>query len=203
MTEDPLVAPTTPGAAFERLLHVSSVFYRDVPELREIGETHFHPLEEASEMLLVALRVADQQRTRTAFEYAQIVLRRLYETLCQPGILPPETAPQIFAALRFPDPHATGVAAVDVSTVFVTHSKPFKQVLTTIAFSDAPGAVGYRLREIRYLRGEELSDDTVASYQPQFRRVRLPIGEHHFRIESRDQSVIAVSEQFTIQVPPL
>lgn len=205
MLEDPLIAPVSPGAALERLSHVAGALSR-IPQLeaslqaQEPLAAQLLPLRDA---LLEALSAGEAEPIRAAFAEAQSALRRTYEALCQPGTLPPDEAANIFRALRFPDPLQERVSTVDVSTVVVTFSKPERQVMTTIAFSDAPGAIGYRLREVRYLRGEELEDDTVSSYQPQFRRVRLPIGLHHFRIESRDLSVTALSELFSFEVPDL
>jgi hypothetical protein len=92
--------------------------------------------------------------------------------------------------------------------VQVTFTRFGKQTLTNFAFRDAPGATAYWLREVRYIDNERsewarLEDPLIESYVPLFTRVRLPVGTRHFRIESRNPHENAVSEEFTIEVPPL
>lgn len=205
MIEDPLVAPTTPGTVLERLTFVAGALDR-LPALQTpliATEPLASQLVARRDALLTALTAGELNEVRQAFEAGQIALNHTYEALCRPGLLDGEDTTAAFAALRFPPPKQEGVGKVDIATVLVTFSKPVRQVLTNITFADAPGAIGYRLREVRYLRGEELEDDTVESALPQFRRVRLPVGVHHFRIESRNPSVIALSELLTFEVPQL
>jgi len=93
------------------------------------------------------------------------------------------------------------VQAAAAASVIATYSCPQRQVMTALSFEHAPGAVGYWLREIRLIAGEEVEDHLVESDGPVFRRVRLSVGPHRLRIESRDASHIALSDEFQIEVP--
>ena len=92
---------------------------------------------------------------------------------------------------------------MDVQSVLVTFSKPIGQVLTTFAFQDAARATAYWLIEVRFLRGERLEDYLIETSAPLFPRLRLPLGSHTFRIESRNSYDFTVSDDFTVEVPAL
>ena len=108
--------------------------------------------------------------------------------------------------LGFPDTNEVvkdRVGEVDISTVVVTHFKPFKQIFTTISFEEAHGATAYWLYEVRTIDGEDLVDAVVENYAPVFQRVRLPVGKHRFVIESRNPSKHARTGEFEVEVPAL
>jgi hypothetical protein len=99
---------------------------------------------------------------QTALRDAQNALRRVYETACQPGLWSAEDAPQAFQLLNFPDPlRPDTVHPVDVSQVSVTFALRGRQVLTTIAFPEAPGATHYFLIELRSIDDEIVEDYKV------------------------------------------
>jgi hypothetical protein len=153
--------------------------------------------------LLVALENDEQGAIEAALREAQNRLRGVYEALSQPGLFDPEQAPAVFAALRFPDPLQPRVQPVDASRVVATFACPRNQVLTTLSFEDAPGSIAYWLREIRTIErsGEILDDALLQNFAPVFHRVRIAPGVRRFRIESRDNSRIAVSDEFEITIP--
>ena len=201
MTEEPLVTPYTPGALLERLAFLRGTLKRHADIAAALPDTTSQHLREAADAIELALESGDGAIVQKALLTAQNYLRQLHETVSQPGLWPEERVSGVFQDLRFPDPLNKEVAAVDIKTVLVTYSMPRRQMLTTLAFEHAPGAVGYRLRETRFINGEDVEDEMIASLTPIFRRVRIPAGEHRLCIESRDDSGIALSEEFTITVP--
>lgn len=188
--DDALVGPVSPGAALVRLLQVEAHLPESLADLR--GE-----IQAARENL--ARAVASPPEVQGALSRAQSILKRLFERASEGA-----DAAEVCGALGFPSAAMKGdvVGAVDVSTVVVTHTRPLKQVLSTIAFTDAANATGYRLFETKVLpNGEDYEDSTVANYLPTFTRVRLAAGEHRFRIESRNPYARTMSEFFTVSVP--
>ena len=188
--DDALVGPVSAGAALVRLLQVEAHLPEPLADLR--GE-----LQAARESL--ARAVAQGPEVQEALSRAQSVLKRVFERACEG-----EGAVERCGVLGFPPAKMKGdlVGAVDVSTIVVTHTRPLKQVLSTIAFADAANATGYRLFETKVLpNGEDYEDSTVANYLPTFTRVRLAAGEHRFRIESRNPYARTLSEFFTFSVP--
>lgn len=188
--DDALVGPVSPGAALVRLLQVEASLPEPLSDLR--GDIQF-----ARENLARAVACAPEMQA--ALDHAHSVLKRLFERVSES-----EDAAHVCALLGFPPPKMKGdkVGAVDVSTIVVTHTRPLKQVLSTIAFADAANATGYRLFETKVLpNGEDYEDATVANYLPTFTRVRLAAGEHRFRIETRNPYARTLSEFFTFRVP--
>lgn len=217
MIDEPLVIPFSPGAALARLAQVEGVLSRhpeiaraiaakpsDMAESSELALS----LQEARHNLVQALVGGEHSVVQSTFADAQNQLLRCYEAACEPERWNGSSVTQTQALqnLGFPDPQLrrdSHVEPIDVATVLTTYSKPQRQVMTTIAFNDAPGATAYWLSEIRVVRGEDYEDHLVENYAPVFPRVRLPIGKHRLRIESRNPHARAVSPEFTIDVPDL
>lgn len=188
--DDALVGPVSPGAALVRLLQAEARLPESLSDLRP-------EIQAAREDL--ARAVASAPEVQGALSCAQSVLKRLFER-----VMEGDGAAEMCVVLGFPPAKMKGdeVGAVDVSTIVVTHTRPLKQVLSTIAFADAANATGYRLFETKVLpNGEDYEDSTVANYLPTFTRVRLAAGEHRFRIESRNPYARTLSEFFTFRVP--
>jgi hypothetical protein len=201
MTEDPLMNPYSPGECLARLARLRGVLLRESWIAAALPPATLETLTEASQALTLALESGDHATLERAQRAARDYLQQLHQIASQPGLWNGETS-KALEAMGFPDALAeTPLAAVDVSTVVVTHSQPERQVMTTIAFDHAPGAKAYRLRTTRHIQGEDVHDDTVTCLAPVFRRVRIPAGKHRLRIESRDHSGIALSDEFTIEVP--
>ncbi|MDF2441776.1 MAG: hypothetical protein JWN98_2760 [Abditibacteriota bacterium] len=229
MIDEPLVIPFSPGAALVRLAQIEGVLQRhsdiarafsseatsrgsfeasdqanDRAETLELG----HSLQEARQNLMQAIISGEHAVVATTFAAAQQRLLTCYEAACEPirwegSAL---TQAEALSLLGFSNPQQRReslVDAVDTRSILVTYSKPQRQVLTTIAFNDAAGATAYWLNETRVVAGEDYEDALIENYAPVFARVRLPIGPHRLRIESRNPHARAVSPEFTIEVPNL
>ncbi len=202
MTDEPLIVPPSPGAALTRLALVEGVLKRHADIADALSQDAEGQLKQARESLLNALNSGEREAVADALKTAQNRVRRLYESLCEPGLWNEEgRAEKVFALFNFPDPLRPGVQAIDVSSVVATFSCPQRQIMTSLAFDEAPGALAYWLRETRVVQGEDVVDYMLERYSPLFLRVRLPIGPHRFQIESRDNSRVALSEEFVIVVP--
>lgn len=201
MIDEPLVVPLSPGDALVRLAQVAGALERHPHIVRSLPDDTARQLQHDRDALLQAVGSADRAAVGSALRNAQNRLRRLYETVCQPGLWDEEQTGAVYRALGFPDPLKSAVQAVDAASERATFSCPQRQVLTALSFEAAPGAVGYRLREIIEIAGEEVEDQLVTSDAPLFRRLRLAVGPHRLRIESRDASSIALSDEFQIEVP--
>jgi hypothetical protein len=186
-----------------RLSQVAGALQKNTEIAAVLPEETTTRLRSLREVLIQALESDEPSAVEAALRDAQISLRQTYESVSQPGLWSPEQAPAVFAALRFPDPLVQGVQPVDASSVIATFSSPRNQVLTTLAFEDAPGSIAYWLREIRTIEatGEILDDPMVENYAPVFHRLRIGPGVRRFRIESRDSSKIAVSDEFEVTIP--
>lgn len=204
MTEEPLLMPFTPGAAIERLSHIRGALAKHAEIAAVLPPSTPNHIETARQALLLALESGDQGTRQGALVASQDYLRQLFATLSQPGLFPEGEGSAHFAALGFPDPskkEKEALRPLDVSSVIVTFTRPERQIFTTIAFEHSPGAIGYRLRQTIVVAGEDFIDDTLESPVPVFRRVRLPVGEHRLRIESRNHSYFVLSEEFKVVVP--
>jgi hypothetical protein len=203
MNDEPTVVPVSPGSAIARLSQVAGVLRKNSTIAAALPAGTNEQLQARRDALLTALENDEQGAIEAALREVQNRLREMYETLAQPGLFSPEQAPGVFAALRFPDPLQRRVQPVDASRVIVTFACPRSQVLTTFSFEDAPGSIAYWLREIRTIErsGEILDDALLQNFAPVFHRVRIAPGVRRFRIESRDNSQIAVSDEFEITVP--
>ena len=199
-TDEPLIRPTSIGTAMVRLTQVEGALRGGkAPAL-----SNSHPLADglraAHAMLLGALTGGDRALAQQALKSAQEQLATIYAA-CQS--LEGEQAQSTCRALGFPAA-GTALSAVDVASVVVTFAKPKKQVVTSIAFEDAPGATGYWLHEITDLpNDEEIQDALLSGKTPLFPRVRLPIGRHRLLLESRNLDEHVLSEEFVIEVPDL
>jgi len=196
--DDALIGPPSPGLALVRLLQIEARLPASWSGLRaEIKAAH-QALSQA---------VAHSQQVQSAMDAAHALLSQVWKKVREGEGVGQEAGQEteaLCAALGFPPPtmKADEVGAVDVSSVIVTHTRPLRQVLSTIAFADAANATGYRLFETKLLpNGEDYEDATVANYLPSFARVRLAAGEHRFRIESRNPYARTLSEFFTVSVP--
>jgi hypothetical protein len=203
MIDEPTVIPVSPGAAVARLSQVAGALQKNADIAAALPSETAAQLRSQRDALLQALENDAPNEVEAALRAAQVSLRQVYEAISQPGLWTVEQAPAVFAALRFPDPLVNGVQPVDASRVVATFSCPRKQILTTLAFEDAPGSIAYWLREIRTIEatGEILDDHMVENYAPVFHRLRIAPGVRRFRIESRDSSKIAVSDEFEITIP--
>ncbi|HEX8237835.1 MAG TPA: hypothetical protein VF600_17975 [Abditibacteriaceae bacterium] len=203
MIDEPTVIPVSPGAAITRLSQVAGALRKNSEIAAALPAETATLLRSRRDALLQALENDEPGAVEAALRDAQKTLRQIYETVSQPGLWTPEQAPSVFAALHFPDPLVRGVQPVDASRVIATFACPRNQVLTTLSFEDAPGSIAYWLREIRTIEatGEILDDAMVENYAPVFHRLRIAPGVRRFRIESRDASNIAVSDEFEITVP--
>lgn len=212
MTDEPLIVPLSPGSALVRLSQVLGGIERHEFIRKTLQNTAIDSIREARTQLLNALETGDHRVVATSFHAAQETLRTLYETLSQPGLwenvdIPVENH-SAYSLLGFPTPlpkndEENNVAAVDVSTVIATFSKPQRQILTSLSFADAANSIGYWLIEVRTLGDEKLEEHILESPLPCFRRVRLPVGTHTFKLQTRDHSYTRTSEPFTIEVPAL
>ena len=202
LSDEPSIAPPTPGAAVVRLSQVIGALRSEGPKANGMPSM-IENLASARGALLEA--VERREKLGTVFENAQNALRQLYaQTLeSQPDA---DARAVALMHLGFPDPRliaSESVLPVDVSTVVATHFKPERQVFTTISFNEAHGATAYWLLEVRYFGDERIVDGTLENYAPQFSRVRLPVGTHHFIIQSRNSHYSANSEEWTLEVPAL
>lgn len=201
MIDEPLVVPLSPGDALLRLTQVAGALERHPHLAQALPAETVGQLYHDRDALLQAIGADEHSAVESALRGAQNRLRDLYEAARRPSLWSEEQAKTVFRALHFPDPLNRTVQAADAASVIATYSCPQRQVLTALSFEHAPGAVGYWLREIRLIAGEEVEDHLVESDGPVFRRVRLSVGPHRLRIESRDASHIALSDEFQIEVP--
>lgn len=202
LSDEPSIAPPTPGALLVRLSQLVGVFREAAPNANGVPSVP-QKLASAREALLQAIE--NGEVLGEVFGSAQHTLREIY---AQTANLYDDDEARAHALLKlgFPDPRlvaAERVLPVDVSTVVCTHFKPEKQVFTTLSFAESHGATAYWLFEARYFDEERLLDAVVENYAPQFSRVRLPVGKHHLIIESRNPHYATRSEEFTIEVPAL
>lgn len=202
LSDEPSIAPPTPGALLVRLSQLLGVLRDGAPNANGVPSMP-QKLASAREALLQAIEKGEP--LGAVFNSAQHTLREIY---AQTTNLHSDEEVRADALLKlgFPDPRlvaAERVLPVDVSTVVATHFKPEKQVFTTLSFAEAHGATAYWLFEARYFDDERIVEGVVENYAPQFSRVRLPVGKHHLIIESRNPHYATRSEEFTIQVPAL
>ncbi len=206
-SDEPSIAPPTPGAVIVRLSQVLGVLSATKDEAAPNASAvpnSTEKLASARGALLQALECG--RNLNTSFGAAQNALRELYSQLAQTQGTD-ETRAELLTRFGFPDPRfisaESPVSIVRVSSVVATHFKPQRQVFTTISFDEAHGATAYWLLEVRYLGEERFVDGVVENYAPQFSRVRLPVGPHRFVIESRNSHRAAQTEEFSLDVPAL
>lgn len=202
LTDETKIAPPTPGAALVRLSQTLGALRR-VQNANPMPE-NLAQLARERESLQNAIE--NGEKLGTPFKNAQNALRILFATIQNSSSSDDEKG-ALLVQLGFPDTRINEsdyVAPVDVSTVCATHFKPQKQVFSTLAFEEAQGATAYWLFEIRVLAdGTEAHDALIENYAPTFSRVRLPIGNHRFIIESRNPSKSVRSAEFSVDVPNL
>jgi hypothetical protein len=195
-TEEPLIAPINCGDAVVALCRLTGALARNDALGAAISAADKTQVAKVQGRLLAALQDGDSKACRRALDEARALMGRVHAAVSGADS-PGEAALQ---ALGW----ATAEGAlqpVDVTTVYAAHSQPARQVFTTISFDHSFGAVGYRLREIRVVAGEDFAEDCLESLLPVFRRVRLAAGVHRFAIESRNHSGFVLSPEFTIEVP--
>ena len=205
-SDESTITPPSPGAALVRLSQVigalsRSPYSNSVPEN---AQSLARSLIIARESLCKAIESGGN--VGTPFSDAQKTLQELFAHISQTHADDANTQAQTLLDLGYPDPRLLAdarVAAIDVSTVVVTHFKPVKQVFTTLAFSEAHGATAYWLHEKKWVCGEPYVDAVMENWAPQFPRVRMPVGKHTLIIESRDTSYSVMSQEFEIEVPKI
>ncbi len=207
LSDEPSIAPPTPGAVLVRLSQVIGILSAVSSEaaLNASAVPNFtEKLASARGALLQAIE--NGCSLGAAFNQAQNVLRELYKNIAESSE-EDEARAAVLTRFGFPDPRfinaASPVSPVRVSSLVATHFKPERQVFTTISFDEAHGATAYWLLEVRYLGDERFVDGVVENYAPQFSRVRLPVGPHRFIIESRNSHRAAQTEEFSLEVPAL
>jgi len=203
MPDEPLISPVTPGAALCRLSEVLGALAR-----QNALSDWVEALRAARNELSGALEQGVPDGLANALRAAQEKLSACYSHVCTL-----DEAAALCAVAGFPAPgkvapSARFIGSVDPSTVQVSFTCFGKQVLTSFAFRDAPGATAYWLHEVRYIDNERsewarLEDPLVESYTPLFARVRLGAGTRHFRIEARNPHTSVISDEFTVEVPSL
>lgn len=206
LTDEPSITPPSPGDALVRLIQIEG-------SLQDLnGKANAVPIEvnhakaaisAAREGLTSVLAAGGD--AGPALLAAQNCIREIYAAVAASGESPIE-ATELLLGLGFPDPSRTletWVKTVDLSTVTVTHFKPERQVMTTIAFQHAVGAEAYWLREIIFFADQEVEENVVENFAPIFQRVRMPVGKHTLVIESRNQHRAVRTERFEIEVPAL
>lgn len=202
LSDEPSIAPPTPGALLVRISQLIGAFREAAPNANGVPNSP-QKLASAREALLNAIEKGEP--LGTVFSSAQGTLREIYaQTAAQHA--DDEARAQALLKLGFPDPRLVAserVLPVEVSSVVATHFKPEKQVFTTLSFAEAHGATAYWLFEARYFDDERIVEGVVENYAPQFSRVRLPVGKHHLIIESRNSHYAARSEEFLLEVPVL
>ena len=196
---EPSVAPISSGAALARLAEIAGAIQRH-ENIAAVLPDALKTIGHAQQELSAALETGEQGTIQNALSSAQTALQRLYEAVSQPGLFG-ENSASVFQSLNFPDAIEPKLQAIDVSTIVTTFSQPQRQVLMSLSFSDAPGAIAYWLRETRVIAGEDYHDYLLESYHPQFRNVRLAPGRHRFNIQSRDMNTTILSEEFEIAIP--
>lgn len=207
LSDEPSIAPPTPGAVLVRLSQVigiwNSTASESAPKASAVPDSG-EKLASARGALLQALECG--QNIGPAFNQGQNALRELYNFLAETES-EEETRAALLNRFGFPDPRfisaESPVSQVALSSVVATHFKPQRQVFTTLSFDEAHGATAYWLLEVRYLGEERFVDGVVENYAPQFSRVRLPVGPHRFIIESRNAHRAARTEEFSLDVPAL
>lgn len=196
---EPLVAPLSPGETLTRLLQITGVLGRNT----ELSQVLAAPqMDEMRAELLQTIVVNDAAQLAEIWGKAQQMLGELYASTCSNAEA--VRALDGFKLLNWPDPEMEdgAVQPIDIATIIVMHTRPFKQVHTYFSFARAPGATGYWLHEIRRTAlGEDYEDATLSSNQPCFTRVRMGEGVRRFRIESRNPHSIAFSEVFEVKIP--
>lgn len=219
LSDEPAIAPPTPGALLVRLSQVIGALRDETfgplldAALRSRAGSDAAPkassvpsigekLASARAALLHALEKGEA--LGEVFAAGQHVLRELYAlvTLVEGDA----ERSHALARLGFPEAQllqTQGVLAVDLSTLVLTHFKPQRQVFSTLTFTEAHGATAYWLLEVLYVDGQRVVDGVVENYAPQFSRVRMPIGTHHLIIESRNPHHSARTAEFSIEVPRL
>ena len=205
-SDESTITPPNPGAALVRLSQVIGVLHRppysnSVPEK---AETLARPLFTARESLYKAIERGEN--LGTPFADAQKSLQELFAHIAQTHAADGDAQAEALLNLGFPDPRLIAearVAPIDVSSIVVTHFKPVKQVITTIAFDEAHGATAYWLHEKKFIAGEPYVDAVMENWAPQFPRVRMPVGKHILIIESRDASYSVMAPEFEIEVPKI
>ncbi len=205
-SDESTITPPSAGAALVRLSQVIGALHRSPysNSVPENGETLARPLISARESLYKAIESGEN--VGTPFSDAQKSLQELFAHFAQAGADDADAQAEALSGLGFPDPRLLAdsrVAAIDVSTVLVTHFKPVKQVFTTLAFDEAHGATAYWLHEKKFVDGEPYVDAVIENWAPQFTRIRMPVGKHILIIESRDSSYSVMSEEFEITVPKI
>lgn len=201
LTDEPLIVPMTPGSAIMRLTQAAGAIKRHASIAGVLPTDAAAQLEQYRAALLATIEAGDYGAIEPAFRAAQQHISRLYETLCQPGLWGANEAAANFAALGFPDPLQIEIQSINVTTVLPTFARPRAQVLTNLSFQPAAGATGYWLFEVRYFDGQRVEDAVIGSTSPYFSRIRLDCGTRHLRIESRNPSSWARSDEFKIEVP--
>ena len=205
-SDESTITPPNPGAALVRLSQVIGVLHRppysnSVPET---GATLARPCIIARESLYKAIE--NGENVGTPFADAQKSLQELFAQTVANNADDADAQAEALLNLGFPDPRLLAdarVAAIDVSSVVLTHFKPVKQVFTTIAFDEAHGATAYWLHEKKFVAGEPYIDAVIENWAPQFTRIRMPVGKHILIIESRDTSYSVMSQEFEITIPQL
>jgi hypothetical protein len=202
LSDEPSIAPPTPGAAVVRLSQVIGALRSASPKANDVPSM----VEKLASARGALLEAAERgEKLGTVFGNAQNALRQLYAQTIESQ---PDEDSRALALMHlgFPDPRliaSESVLPIDVSTVVATHFKPERQVFTTISFDEAHGATAYWLLEVRYFGGERIVDGVLENYAPQFSRVRIPVGTHHFIIQSRNSHYSAKSAEFTLEIPQL
>ncbi|PQV64555.1 hypothetical protein B1R32_10448 [Abditibacterium utsteinense] len=207
LSDEPSIAPPTPGAVIVRLSQVLGILSAASQEAAPNASTvpnFTEKLASARGALLQAIECG--QNLGTTFNQAQNTLREFYKNITQTNE-DEEARSELLMRFGFPDPRLidaeSPVSPVKVSSVVATHFKPQRQVFTTLSFDEAHGATAYWLLEVRYLGEERFVDGVVENYAPQFSRVRLPVGTHRLIIESRNSHRASQTEEFSLEVPAL
>lgn len=197
--DEPLVVPTNADGALLRLSQVGGVLGREPKIAGWLATVSAAEIFSARDALLRAVESGDASQVENALRTAQTILWKVYEAARDADC--GEDAARVLALLNFPAAPDAGPQPVDVSTIIVTHAQPARQIVTTIAFAAAPGATHYWLIELRDFGDQTVTDETLDSPHPAFRRVRMGPGERRFLIRSRDASHAVESEEFTLTIP--
>jgi hypothetical protein len=206
LTDEPSITPPSPGDALVRLIQIEGSLQglNGKANAVPIEVNHAKTAVGAAKDGLISV-LATGGDAGPALLAAQNCIREIYAAVVASAENPAD-ATEIFLDLGFPDPSRTldtWVKTVDLSTVTVTHFKPERQVMTTIAFQHAFGAEAYWLRRIIFFADQEVEENVVENFAPIFQRVRLPVGKHMMVIESRNQHRAVRTERFEIEVPAL
>lgn len=207
LSDEPSLAPATPGYALVRLSQVVGGLRDEgkanlVPSSLSVPEWTANFLDSRTKLLEAAEGAGSWPE---AFSRAQDTLRSFYADLVA-AETSLETQKRLLAAFGFPMPDRnieTWLSPVDLSSLVLSHFKPEKQVFTTFSFNEAHGSMAYWLFEVRFFKDERLEDAVVENFAPQFSRIRLPVGPHRFFIETRNTHRSVRSQEFDIVVPEL